>query len=120
MVFLPLAFIGQALGPFVGRYIAMIFEAWFAAAFLVELIPYIFAGGLGGYLSALVVSKIYKSFNLLSAMIISSLTILMALSGSLLLPIVKNNLASFDLNVTVSNAVLIISYYYFLKESKNL
>jgi len=118
IIFLPLAFVGQAIGNFFGGYTAMIFENWFVAKFVVEFIPYIIGGMLGGGLSAVAVSKIYKSFNMVSAMIIPSIIILATLAGNIIVPIIRENYASLDIYMTVSNAVLIISYYYFLKENK--
>ena len=44
VIFIPLALIGQAIGIFIGPIAANIFEVWFAAAFVVELIPYAMGG----------------------------------------------------------------------------
>ena len=114
VIFIPLALIGQAIGIFIGPIAASIFEAWFAAAFVVELIPYIMGGFFGGYISALAVSKIYKSFQLIAAMIIPSITIAVSLSGNILLPFFSG-FQNFDLYATISNALLIIVYFYILK-----
>ena len=114
IIFIPLALIGQAIGIFIGPIAASIFEAWFAAAFIVELIPYAMGGYFGGYISALAVSKIYKSFHLIAAMIIPSTTIALSLSGNILLPFFSG-FQNFDIYATISNALLIIVYFYILK-----
>ena len=114
VIFIPLALIGQAIGIFIGPIAASVFEAWFAAAFVVELIPYAMGGYLGGYISALAVSKIYKSFHLIAAMIIPSITIALSLSGNILLPFFSG-FQNFDIYATISNALLIIVYFYVLK-----
>ena len=114
LIFLPLAVLGQGIGIFIGPIMASIAETWFVASFIVIIIPHLLGGLLGGYISALAVAKIYKSFHLLSAMIIPSLAIILALTGNILVPIIENS--NIDFASTISNAVLIISYYYFLKE----
>ena len=114
IIFIPLALIGQAIGIFIGPIAASIFEAWFAAAFVVELIPYAMGGYFGGYISALAVSKIYKSFHLIAAMIIPSIAIAISLSGNILLPFFSG-FQNFDIYATISNALLIIVYFYILK-----
>ena len=109
LVFLPLGIIGQALGVFFGEYAANIFLNWFTAGFIVKFIPFIAGGYVGGYISALAVSKIYKSFNLIAAMTIPTIVIVVALLGNLLAPV-------FDIYNTASNITLITTYYYILRE----
>lgn len=113
LIFLPIAVIGQAIGIFIGPIMASIAETWFVASFVVAFIPYLLGGYLGGYFSALAISKIYKSYHFFSAMIVPSLAIILALLGNIMVPLIDNN--NIDIYSTVSNAVLIASYYYFLK-----
>ena len=106
-VFIPLALIGQALGIFIGEYISVIYENWGTAAFIVSLIPYIIGGVLGGYISAVVAKKIYKNIIFNYALILPILVITAALLG--------NFIGGFNLKESLSNFLLIASYFYVLK-----
>lgn len=106
-IFIPLALIGQALGIFIGEYISVIYENWGTAAFIVSLIPYIIGGVLGGYISAVVAKKIYKNIIFNYALILPILVITAALLG--------NFIGGFNLKESLSNFLLIASYFYVLK-----
>ena len=106
-IFIPLALIGQALGIFIGEYISVIYENWGTAAFIVSLIPYIIGGVLGGYISAVVAKKIYKNIIFNYALILPILVITAALLG--------NFIGGFNLKESLSNFLLIASYFYVIK-----
>ena len=106
-IFIPLALIGQALGIFIGEYISVIYENWGTAAFIVSLIPYIIGGVLGGYISAVVAKKIYKNIIFNYALILPILVITAALLG--------NFIGGFNFKESLSNFLLIASYFYVLK-----
>ena len=118
LLFIPLAIIGQAIGLFFGGYAAKIFANWFAASFIVLLIPYLLSGVLGGYISAKAIQFLYKSFHLTSTLIIPSILIFISCLGEILGPIYNKD-SNFDFLIVISNLALIISYYYFLKEIDN-
>ena len=88
IVFIPVAILGQFLGLYLGKVLYFIYNyvMWLKIPdFFTSLAPAIISGLIAGYISAFVVTKIYKNYNLIFVMIIPIGVILFASLGNLLI-----------------------------------
>ena len=122
IIFIPAAVLGQYFGRFIG-----IFLAWFNSAFTFFTMPILFtsitigfvSGAFGGWISAKVVMKMNKIFDFKWAIILPSITLAIALIGTLNGYFNKNDSFYLFVEHFVSNLSLIILYIMTLKDEGN-
>jgi hypothetical protein len=122
IIFIPVAVLGQYFGRFIG-----IFLAWFNSVFTFFTMPILFtsitigfvSGAFGGWISAKVVMKMNKIFDFKWAIILPSITLAIALIGTLNGYFNKNDSFYLFVEHFVSNLSLIILYIMTLKDEGN-
>ena len=111
LLYLPLIMIGFFVGAIIGPYIAVIADLWHTAGFIVNLLPDIVMGFLGGYLSAICVSQIYREFHFISAIILPIILQVIAILGAI---------GTEGYERLLPYLIAIIAYIYCLKNADNL
>ena len=87
LIFIPVAILGQFLGLYLGKLLYFIYEKLMFLnihSFISDIAPDVISGAIAGYISALVISKIYKNFNFVFVLIIPIIVIIISLLGSFL------------------------------------
>ena len=118
LVFVPVAILGQFLGLYLGKFLYFIYDSVMSLRlpdFFADILPAVVSGVIAGYVSALIVTKIYKNYNFIFAMILPFAVILFAFIGDILL---ANDVgwSTESIGVLLREVVTIGAYYYLLKE----
>ena len=119
LVFIPVAILGQFLGLYLGKILYFIYEKVMSLRmpdFITDTAPAIISGVIAGYVSALVVAKIYKNYNLLFVTILPLAVILFSFIGDISLA-VDASWSSESISSLLREVVTIGTYYYFLKDN---
>ena len=122
LVFIPVAILSQWIGLYIGKILYFIYDSVMSLrlpGFFSDILPAVVSGFIAAFVSALVVTKIYKDYNLLFATILPFVVILSAFLGDLLL---ANDVgwSTKSIGVIIREIVTISAYYYLLKEGLNL
>ena len=120
LLFAPIVFLAQIFGNIIGE-----LYVWFNnfisfikfPFFLGRIISSIIAGTLAGYISALLIFKIYKDLSFQFALIFPLLLIVVAIAGDIYYAN-KNGYDLFFLGHIIRNPLTFIFYFIFLKEFK--
>ena len=118
IVFIPVAILGQFLGLYLGKIIYFIYvKVMFLNMpdILIDTAPPIISGVIAGYVSALVVAKIYKNYNLLFATMLPFAVILFSFIGDILLA-ADANWSTESIGSLLREVATIAAYYYLLKD----
>tara|TARA_B100001057_G_C22133976_1_gene675608 strand:- start:25 stop:432 length:408 start_codon:yes stop_codon:yes gene_type:complete len=118
LIFIPIAALSQWAGLYLGKILYFIYDKVMSLRlpnFIFETGPTVVSGFIAGYISALVVTKIYKGYNLLFVTIVPFVFISFAFVGDILLAL-DTNWTSESVGVIIREIATIGSYYYFLKE----
>ena len=118
IIFIPVAILGQFLGLYLGKILYLIYEKVMFLRmpdFITDTAPAIISGVIAGYVSALVVAKIYKNYNLLFVTILPLAVILFSFIGDISLA-VDASWSSESISSLLREVVTIGTYYYFLKD----
>ena len=83
--------------------------------FIIDTGPTVISGLIAAYISALVVTKIYKNYDIIFVTILPFITILLALIGDILLAN-EAGWNSKSISVIIREILTIYFYYYLLKE----
>ncbi len=118
LVFIPVAILGQFLGLYLGKFLYFIYDSVMSLRlpdFFADILPAVVSGVIAGYVSALIVTKIYKNYNFLFAIILPFAVILFAFIGDILL---ANDVgwSTESIGVLLREVVTIGAYYYLLKD----
>jgi len=118
LVFIPVAILGQFLGFYLGKFLYFIYDSVMSLRlpdFFADILPAVVSGVIAGFVSALIVTKIYKNYNFLFAIILPFAVILFAFIGDILL---ANDVgwSTESIGVLLREVVTIGAYYYLLKE----
>jgi|TARA_B100001079_G_scaffold108574_1_gene93387 hypothetical protein len=118
LVFIPVAILGQFLGLYLGKILYFIYDSVMSLRlpdFFADILPAVVSGVIAGYVSALIVTKIYKNYNFLFAIILPFAVILFAFIGDILL---ANDVgwSTESIGVLLREVVTIGAYYYLLKD----
>ena len=118
LVFIPVAILSQWIGLYIGKILYFIYDSVMSLRlpdFFADILPAVVSGFIAAFVSALVVTKIYKDYNLLFATILPFVVILSAFLGDLLL---ANDVgwSTKSIGVIIREIVTISAYYYLLKE----
>tara|TARA_B100000929_G_C15338791_1_gene363396 strand:- start:254 stop:658 length:405 start_codon:yes stop_codon:yes gene_type:complete len=118
LVFIPVAILGQFLGFYLGKFLYFIYDSVMSLRlpdFFADILPAVVSGVIAGYVSALIVTKIYKNYNFLFAIILPFAVILFAFIGDILL---ANDVgwSTESIGVLLREVVTIGAYYYLLKD----
>ena len=117
IVFIPVVILGQFLGLYLGKIIYFIYvKVMFLNMpdILIDTAPPIISGVIAGYVSALVVAKIYKNYNLLFATMLPFAVILFSFIGDISLA-VDANWSTKTIGSLLREVATISIYYLFLK-----
>ena len=118
IIFIPLAILGQFLGLYLGKVLYFIYDKVMFLRmpdFITDSAPAIISGFVAGCISAFVVTKIYKNYNLIFVMLIPGAIILFALLGDLLI-VGDTSGSSNSIGSILREVITIGSYYYLLKD----
>ena len=118
LVFVPVAILGQFLGLYLGKFLYFIYDSVMSLRlpdFFADILPAVVSGVIAGYVSALIVTKIYKNYNFIFVMIIPFAVILFAFIGDILLAS-DVGWSTESIGVLLREVVTIGAYYYLLKE----
>ena len=118
LVFIPVAILGQFLGLYLGKILYFIYEGVMSLRlpdFIADTGPTVVSGVIAGYVSALIVTKIYKNYNLLFATILPLAVILFSFIGDILLA-ADANWSIESIGSLLREVATIAAYYYFLKD----
>ncbi len=118
LVFITVAILGQFLGLYLGKILYFIYDSVMSLRlpdFFADILPAVVSGVIAGYVSALIVTKIYKNYNFLFAIILPFAVILFAFIGDILL---ANDVgwSTESIGVLLREVVTIGAYYYLLKD----
>ena len=118
IIFIPVAILGQFLGLYLGKFLYFIYDSVMSLRlpdFFADILPAVVSGVIAGYVSALIVTKIYKNYNFLFAIILPFAVILFAFIGDILL---ANDVgwSTESIGVLLREVVTIGAYYYLLKD----
>ena len=118
LVFIPVAILGQFLGFYLGKFLYFIYDSVMSLRlpdFFADILPAVVSGVIAGYVSALIVTKIYKNYNFIFVMILPFAVILFAFIGDILL---ANDVgwSTESIGVLLREVVTIGAYYYLLKD----
>ena len=118
LVFIPVAILGQFLGLYLGKILYFIYDSVMSLRlpdFFADILPAVVSGVIAGFVSALIVTKIYKNYNFLFAIILPFAVILFAFIGDILL---ANDVgwSTESIGVLLREVVTIGAYYYLLKD----
>ena len=117
IVFIPVAILGQFLGLYLGKIIYFIYvKVMFLNMpdILIDTAPAIISGFIAGFVSALIVSKIYKNYNLLFVMMLPFAVILFSFIGDILRA-AGANWSIETIGLLLREVATISIYYLFLK-----
>ena len=117
IVFIPVAILGQFLGLYLGKIIYFIYVKVMSLNMpdiLIDTAPPIISGVIAGYVSALVVAKIYKNYNLFFATMLPFAVILFSFIGDISLT-VEANWSTETIGSLLREVATISIYYLFLK-----
>ena len=117
LVFIPVAILGQFLGLYLGKILYFIYEGLMSLRlpdFIADTGPTGVSGVIAGYVSALIVTKIYKNYNLLFATILPLAVILFSFIGDILLA-ADANWSIESIGSLLREVATISIYYLFLK-----
>ena len=119
LVFIPVAILGQFLGLYLGKILYFIYDSVMSLRlpdFFADILPAVVSGVIAGYVSALIVTKIYKNYNFLFVIILPFAVILFAFIGDILL---ANDVgwSTESIGVLLREVVTIGTYYYLLKDN---
>ena len=118
LVFIPVAILGQFLGLYLGKILYFIYEGVMSLRlpdFIADTGPTVVSGVIAGCFSALIVTKIYKNYNLLFATILPLAVILFSFIGDILLA-ADANWSIESIGSLLREVATIAAYYYFLKD----
>jgi len=118
IIFIPVAILGQFLGLYLGKILYFIYEKVMFLRmpdFITDTAPAIISGVLAGFVSALVVTKIYKNYNLLFVIILPLVVILFSFIGDISLA-VDASWSSESISSLLREVATIGIYYYLLKD----
>ena len=119
IIFIPVAILGQFLGLYLGKFLYFIYDSVMSLRlpdFFADILPAVVSGVIAGFVSALIVTKIYKNYNFLFAIILPFAVILFAFIGDILL---ANDVgwSTESIGVLLREVVTIGTYYYLLKDN---
>jgi hypothetical protein len=122
IIFIPIAMLGQFFGRFIGMFLA-----WFNSLFTFFSMPIIFStitvgfvsGAFGGWIAAKAVMRMNRIFDFKWAIILPSITLVLALIGTLNGYFNKNDNFYLFAEHFISNLSLIILYVVTLKDEAN-
>ncbi len=118
LIFIPVAVLGQFLGSYLGYFLYFIYDKIMflnLPVFMLETAPSVISGVVAGSASAFSVSKIYKNYNLIFAMIAPLAIVLIALIGDVMI-LSKEGLGFKSISPILRELATIFIYYYFLKD----
>jgi len=118
IIFIPVAILGQFLGLYLGKILYFIYEKVMFLRmpdFITDTAPAIISGVLAGFVSAFVVTKIYKNYNLLFVIILPLVVILFSFIGDISLA-VDASWSSESISSLLREVATIGIYYYLLKD----
>ena len=118
IVFIPVAILGKFLGLYLGKILYFIYEGVMSLRlpdFIADTGPAVVSGVIAGYFSALIVTKIYKNYNLLFATILPFAVILFSFIGDIFLA-ADANWSTESIGSLLREVVTIAVYYYLLKD----
>ena len=118
LVFIPVAILGQFLGLYLSKILYFIYlRVMFLRLpdFIADTGPAVVSGVIAGYFSALIVTKIYKNYNLLFATILPLAVILFSFIGDILLA-ADANWSTESIGSLLREVATIAAYYYLLKD----
>jgi hypothetical protein len=118
LIFIPIAALSQWAGLYLGKILYFIYDKVMSlrlSDFIFETGPTVISGVIAGYISALIVTKIYKDYDLLFVSIVPFAFISFAFIGDILLAL-DVNWTSESIGLIIREIATIGSYYYFLKE----
>ena len=118
LVFIPVAILGQFLGLYLGKILYFIYEGVMSLRlpdFIADTGPTVVSGVIAGYVSALIVTKIYKNYNLLFVTILPLAVILFSFIGDILLA-ADANWSTESIGSLLREVATIAAYYYLLKD----
>lgn len=120
IIFIPVAALSQWMGLYIGKVLYFIYHKVMSLRlpdYLIDTGPTIISGLIAAYVSALVVKKIYKNYDLIFATILPLIFILLAIIGDISLAAEASwNLKS--ISIIIREIITIYFYYYLLKERK--
>ena len=118
LVFIPVAILGQFLGLYLGKILYFIYDYVMSLRlpdFIADIGPTVVSGVIAGYVSALIVTKIYKNYNLLFVTILPLAVILFSFIGDILLA-ADANWSTESIGSLLREVATIAAYYYLLKD----
>ena len=118
LVFIPVAILSQWIGLYIGKILYFIYDSVMSLRlpdFFADILPAVVSGVIAGYVSALIVTKIYKNYNLLFATILPFAVILFSFIGDIFLA-ADANWSTESIGSLLREAVTIAVYYYLLKD----
>ena len=118
LVFIPVAILGQFLGLYLGKILYFIYDYVMSLRlpdFIADIGPTVVSGVIAGYVSALIVTKIYKNYNLLFATILPFAVILFSFIEDIFLA-ADANWSTESIGSLLREVVTIAVYYYLLKD----
>ncbi len=118
IIFIPVAALSQWIGLYIGKVLYFIYHKVMSLRlpdYLIDTGPTVVSGLIAAYASALVVTKIYKNYDLIYVTILPFIFILLALIGDISLA-TEAGWNSKSIAVIIREILTISIYYYLLKE----